>query len=282
MEKLKRIPRWLKFKIPGGAEYVRLKKTLGEFNLHTVCVEAKCPNIGECFCKGTATFMILGNVCTRNCRYCAVEKGVPQLIDHDEPDRVAEAVRRLHLAHAVITSVTRDDVPDGGASIFVQTVKKIREKNPSMKVEVLLPDFLHCPPEALNAVLKIKPDVFNHNIEVVRRLFPILRPRGNYARSIEVLQMAAQKGLVVKTGLMVGFGETLDDIREALEEVRSAGAVIVTIGQYLKSHRGAYPVAKYYRPEEFEEIHQLAISLGFQKALCGPLVRSSYHAAGMI
>ncbi len=282
MEKVNRIPRWLKFQIPGGAEYVRLKNTIGAFNLHTVCVEAKCPNIGECFCKGTATFMILGNVCTRNCRYCAVQKGSPLPPDSDEPERVAEAVRQLGISYAVITSVTRDDLPDGGASIFVGTVKKIREKNTLARVEVLVPDFLHCGSEALDAVLDAQPDVFNHNIEVVRNLFPILRPRGNYARSLEVLRSAAKEGLAVKTGLMVGFKETMDDIRSTLEDVRNAGAMIITVGQYLQSHRGAYPVMKYYHPEEFEEMRQMALALGFRKALCGPLVRSSYHAAEMM
>ncbi len=278
MEKVERIPRWLKFQIPGGAEYAQVKKTIASLNLHTVCMEAKCPNIGGCFCRGTATFMILGNVCTRNCRYCAVEKGTPRPIDVDEPNRVAEAVRRLQIAYAVITSVTRDDLPDGGASIFAETVKKIREKNCTTRVEVLVPDFMHCASDALNEVLDSHVDVFNHNIEAVRRLFPVLRPRGNYARSIEVLKRASQKGLAVKTGLMVGFGETMDDVRHTLEDVRSAGASIVTVGQYLKSHRGAYPVVKYYHPEEFEEINQIAHSLGFSKSLCGPLVRSSFRA----
>ncbi len=279
MEKVARIPRWLKFQIPGGEEYVRLKQAITALNLHTVCVEAKCPNIGECFCKGTATFMILGNVCTRNCRYCAVEKGTPSPPDSEEPKRVAEAVRQLGILYAVITSVTRDDLPDGGASIFACTVKKIRGKNTAARVEVLVPDFLHCGSEALDAVLHAQPDVFNHNIEVVRSLFPILRPLGNYTRSLEVLRAAERVGLAVKTGLMVGFGETMDDIRRTLEDVRNAGAAIITIGQYLQSHRGAYPVVKYYHPEEFEQMRQMALSLGFTEALCGPLVRSSYHAA---
>lgn len=279
MEKVERIPHWLRFHIPGGAEYVRLKKTIGLLNLHTVCVEAKCPNIGECFCNGTATFMILGNVCTRNCRYCAVEKGSPLPPAYDEPERVAEAVKQLRITYAVVTSVTRDDLLDGGASIFAETVRKIREKNKNVRVEVLVPDFLHCKPDALDELLESEPDVFNHNIEVVQKMFPLLRPRGSYEKSLEVIERAAKRKLATKTGLMVGFGETMDDIRHTLEDVRRAGTTILSIGQYLKSHRGAYPVVKYYHPEEFREINNIAHSLGFSKYFCGPLVRSSFHAA---
>jgi len=281
MEKVKRIPRWLKYTIPAGPEFARLKKTIRGYNLNTVCVEAKCPNIGECFCRGTATFLILGNSCTRNCRYCAVPKGIPQPLQSDEPERVAEAVRRLNIAYAVVTSVTRDDLPDGGASVFAETVRKIRDKNTHTRVEVLVPDFLHCAPDSLEAVLDAKPDVFNHNIEVARRLFVVLRPCGNYEHSLEVLKRASKRGLATKTGLMVGFGETIEDVKSTMRDVKNAGASIITVGQYLKSHREAFPVVKYYHPDEFEKIREYALNLGFEQALCGPLVRSSYHAAEM-
>jgi lipoic acid synthetase len=195
MEKMRRIPDWLRCSLPSGEQYARIKKIVREQNLHTVCVEAKCPNIGECFCSGTATFMILGNVCTRDCRYCAVPKGNPLPVDADEPQRVANAVMAMHISHAVITSVTRDDLPDGGASMFAQALECIRAQNPSTKVELLVPDFLRSGYGALDAVLDAEPDVFNHNIEVVRPLFPILRPRGDYAYSLYVLAQAAKRGL---------------------------------------------------------------------------------------
>ncbi len=278
---MRRIPNWLRFSLPSGEQYARIKKIVREQNLHTVCVEAKCPNIGECFSSGTATFMILGNVCTRNCRYCAVPHGDPQPVDAEEPLRVAKAVMAMHISHAVITSVTRDDLSDGGASIFAQVVERIRAQSPSTKVELLVPDFLQSSYGALDAVLDAAPDVFNHNIEVVRPLFSLLRPRGDYAHSLYVLTRAAKRGLLVKTGIMVGFGESRNDIVQTMQDVRNAGVSMITIGQYLQSHRNAYPVARYYHPDEFAELEAIAKEIGFVKAMCGPLVRSSYHAAQM-
>jgi len=278
---MRRIPDWLRCSLPSGEQYARIKKIVREQNLHTVCLEAKCPNIGECFSGGTATFMILGNICTRDCRYCAVSKGNPLPVDFDEPLRIASAVLAMHISHVVITSVTRDDLLDGGASIFARVVELIRAQSPSTKVELLVPDFLRSRDGALDAVFDAAPDVFNHNIEVVRPLFPLLRPHGDYLHSLYVLTRAAKRGLLVKTGLMVGFGETQNDIVQTMRDVRNAGVSMITIGQYLQSHRNAYPVARYYHPDEFAELEAIAKEIGFAKAMCGPLVRSSYHAAEM-
>ncbi|MCX7679847.1 MAG: lipoyl synthase [Spirochaetes bacterium] len=282
MEKIARIPPWIKVKVPGGAAYVKVRKTLGQLNLYAVCTQARCPNVGHCFCNGTATFLMMGNICTRDCKYCAVLKGIPTALDCDEPRRIAEAVQRLNIAHAVITSVTRDDVPDGGAKLFAEAVSRIRQNCKKTTVEILVPDFLHARFPNVEDVFQSHPDVFGHNIEVVKRLFSRLRPHGDYAHSIALISRASAYGLVVKSGLMIGFGECMDDIKQTLADVRDAGAVMVTIGQYLQSHRGAHPVVKYYHPDEFEEIRQIALSIGFEQVLCGPLVRSSYRAWEMI
>jgi len=281
MARLRRIPDWIRFKIPGGGSYAAVKGVVNDLHLHTVCTEARCPNIGECLCAGTATFLVMGNVCTRNCRYCAVAKGVPAPFDDDEPRRIGEAVARLKLNFAVITSVTRDDLPDGGASIFARVIDEIRTQSSGTGIEVLVPDFLRSEPGSLDAVLEKRPGVFNHNIEVARPLYGTLRPQGDYRHSLNVLERAARAGLTVKSGLMAGFGETLDDIRDTLRDLRGAGCAALTAGQYLRSHKLAFPVAKYYRPEEFEEMRAMALEMGFAKAECGPLVRSSYHAAEM-
>lgn len=275
------IPDWVRFRVPGGPEYASVKRVVGQLNLHTICTEARCPNIGECLCEGTATFLILGRVCTRNCRYCAVQQGLPEKSDDDdgEPARVGRAVALLKLTYAVVTSVTRDDLPDGGAAAFVRTIDEIRRQAPGAKVETLVPDFLRSAPGSLESVLGARPDMLNHNIEVARPLFEKLRSLGDYRHSLGLIARAASSGLPAKSGLMVGFGETLDDIRHTLMDLRDAGCSIVTVGQYLRSHRRAHPVEKFYSPAEFDGIAELARKLGFSGVQCGPLVRSSYHAA---
>jgi len=273
-----RIPRWISLKIPGGADYVRVKGVIERESLHTVCLEARCPNIGDCFSCGTATFLIMGDVCTRNCRYCAVRHGSPAPVDPDEPRRVARAVAELGLEYAVVTSVTRDDLPDGGAALFAGTVSAIRELSPSCRVEVLLPDFRADMENSLSRVIGAGPHVINHNIETVGPLFPVLRPQGDYALSLRLLARAASSGIPVKSGIMAGLGESMDDIRATMDDLRRAGCSILTVGQYLRSRRENHPVAKYYTPEEFNSIGAIAENLGFTSVLAGPMVRSSYHA----
>jgi lipoyl synthase len=275
----RRIPPWVRFSVPGGGRYPAVKRVIAEEGLHTVCTEARCPNIGECFGSGTATFLILGNVCTRNCRYCAVATGVPLPPDVSEPGRVAGAVRRLELVHSVITSVTRDDIPDGGASHFAAVVERIRELGCRCGIELLVPDFSASMEQSLDIIAARRPDVLNHNIEVAGRLYETLRPMGSYGASLRLLRHASSAGLRVKSGFMVGFGETRDDIRRTLHELRSAGCGHVTVGQYLQSRRENFPVARYYTPDEFAEITAIARETGFPMVQCGPLVRSSYHAA---
>ncbi|MBN1534955.1 MAG: lipoyl synthase [Spirochaetes bacterium] len=275
----RRIPSWIRFSVPGGGRYPSVKRVIDEQGLHTVCIEARCPNIGECFGNGTATFLILGDVCTRNCRYCAVTSGVPALPDAGEPDRVAEAVRRLELVHAVITSVTRDDLPDGGASHFTAVIERIRELGCRCGIELLVPDFSGSMERSMDAIAARRPDVLNHNIEVAGPLYEALRPMGSYGASLRLLRHASSAGLRVKSGFMVGFGETMEDIRRTLDDLRMTGCEHVTIGQYLQSRRENYPVARYYTQEEFQQIAAAAGEAGFPVVQCGPLVRSSYHAA---
>ncbi len=275
------IPDWIRFSIPGGEEYKKVRQAISAGRLHTICVEARCPNIGECFCRGTATFLIMGNICTRNCRYCAVEKGVPSPPDLEEPLRIARAVRSMGLRHAVITSVTRDDLNDGGASIFAATVRAVRDLSPECGIELLLPDFKSSLEESVREVCLSRPDVINHNIEVAGPLYGQLRPRGDYGASLALLEAAGGYGIPVKSGLMIGFGESMDDIRHTLEDLRSTGCTILTVGQYLQSRREGFPVAKYYSPQEFLEIEAMALGLGFASVQSGPLVRSSYRAAAM-
>ncbi len=274
-----RIPPWVRFSVPGGPRYVMVKKVIEAEGLHTVCTEARCPNMGECFGRGIATFLILGDVCTRNCAYCAVTKGTPGPVDEREPERVAGAVMKLGLTFAVITSVTRDDIPDGGASHFAAVIEKIRRVNDACGIEVLVPDFSGSMKPSVDTILARRPDVFNHNIEAVRGLFRELRPMGNYEGSIELIRYAASRGVPVKSGFMVGFGESIDDIRLTLEDLKRAGCRHVTVGQYLRSRRENRPVAKYYNPGEFELIARMALEIGIPKVQSAPLVRSSYHAS---
>lgn len=273
-----RIPRWINLEIPGGTDYVRVKGVIEREGLHTVCLEARCPNIGDCFCSGTATFLIMGDVCTRNCRYCAVRHGRPAPVDPDEPGRVARAVAELGLEYAVVTSVTRDDLPDGGAAIFAETVSAIRDISPSCRVEVLVPDFRASMERSLERVVGAGPYVINHNMETVGPLFPALRPQGDYGLSLGLISRAVLSGIPVKSGLMAGLGESIDDLSSTMEDLRHAGCSILTVGQYLRSRKENHPVAKYYTPAEFESIRLRAESMGFARVLAGPMVRSSYHA----
>ncbi len=273
-------PEWLKVRLPAGPRYIELKNMMRDMELHTVCEEARCPNIGECWGHGTATFMILGDVCTRACRYCAVTSGKPRTLDLGEPKRVAEAVQRMGLRHAVVTSVDRDDLEDGGASLFAATIRKIHELNPDCAVEVLTPDF-QGKERQLATVMEARPEIFNHNIETVERVFRRVRTgRSRYAVSIELLRKA--KGMfgegLTKSGLMVGLGETREEIVATMRDLRGAQVDILTIGQYLRPTPKHVSIDRYYHPDEFADLREEGFSLGFSHVESGPLVRSSYHA----
>jgi lipoic acid synthetase len=249
-------------------------------NLHTICQSARCPNIAECWAEKTATFLILGDTCTRNCAFCAVKKGTPSAVAADEPNQVARTVATLGLDYAVITSVTRDDLADGGASIFSETIKAIRNDS-GAKVEALIPDF-RGDERALDIVLEAKPDILNHNLETPERLYPeIRRPLPNYPRSLAVLERAKRKGAETKSGIMIGLGETGEDILQTFNDLRSVGCDLLTVGQYLQPTAASAPVRKYYSPMEFEELRDVALGIGFKEAESGPLVRSSFHAHGL-
>ena len=278
-----RLPRWLRVAIPRSSKIRRVRRLLSDLRLVTVCDEARCPNRAECYGCGTATFMILGDVCTRDCRFCAVKHGRPAPPDPEEPERVAEAVRRLNLKHAVITSVTRDDLDDGGAAHFADTIRAIRKKSPSTTVEVLTPDFRGST-DALNTVLNENPTVFNHNVETVPRLYPIVRPQADFERSIRILYEAKRRNssVVTKSGFMVGLGESWAEVAELLARLKDAGVDIVTVGQYLKAAPDRLDVVRYWHPEEFERLQEFCQWLGFKAALCGPLVRSSHNAASVL
>lgn len=276
-----RKPEWLKVRAPGGPNYMRLKGLLRTLRLHTVCEEAHCPNIGECFEDLTATFMILGDTCTRQCSFCAVTHGRPTELDLEEPVRVAEAVKALGLKHAVVTSVNRDELEDGGASIFAATIREIRQAVPDCTVEVLIPDF-RGNWDALAAVMAERPEILNHNMETVPRLYREVRPGAQYGRSLELLRRAkgiAPEGLT-KSGIILGFGETREELLAAMADVRAAGCDILTLGQYLRPSTRHVPIAKFYRPEEFDALKREGEALGFRWVEAGPLVRSSYHARG--
>lgn len=272
-----RLPPWFKVQAITGPDYLDIKQTMDRLKLHTICEEARCPNRWECWNARTATFLILGDICTRRCHYCSVETGRPMAIDHGEPGRVAEAVHALALKHAVITSVNRDELADGGAAIFAETIRQTRQLNAHCTIEVLIPDF-EGNEAALTAVCAEKPEILNHNIETVRRLFPSLRPQGKYQRSLEVLALAKQLGMTTKSGLILGMGETLDEARDVMRDLRSVGCDIMTIGQYLQPTRAHLPVARYYDPSDFAVLKEEGIALGFTHVESGPLVRSSYHA----
>lgn len=274
----RRKPDWLKVKIPASAEFYSVREILDRHGLNTVCKEARCPNMAECFRAKTATFMILGDTCTRNCLYCNVRHGRPGAINTDEPIRVTKAARELGLKYIVVTSVTRDDLPDGGAEMFSATVASLKREIPGCRVEVLIPD-LQGNDQALKKIIAAGPDVINHNIEVVERLYREIRPGGDFNLSLDILTNVYLSGITSKSGFMVGFGEGLKDIAELLEKLAATGCRIVTIGQYQQPSSYHWSVEKYYSPEEFAMLGEMALALGFRKVESGPLVRSSYKAA---
>jgi len=274
-----RKPAWLKVPAPGGPNYLALKHLMRELELHTVCEEAHCPNVGECWEHKAATFMILGDVCTRNCAYCAVAHGTPAPLDAGEPVRLAEAVRRMALKHVVITSVDRDDLAHGGAQVFAACIAEIRRRTPGTSVEVLIPDFKGSE-QALRLVVDAKPDILNHNLETIERLYRLARPGGRYARALELLRRAKQldPGTLTKSGIICGLGEEWDELLTAMRDVRAQGVDILTLGQYLRPSDQHLPIARYYTPAEFAELRRLGMAMGYRHVEAGPLVRSSYHA----
>jgi lipoic acid synthetase len=275
----RRLPEWLKVPMPGGPNYMKLRDLLQTERLNTVCEEAHCPNIGECWERGTATFMILGDICTRACTYCAVTSGTPVGLDLQEPARLAETVERMGLSYVVITSVDRDDLPDGGAFIYSQCISQVRNRVPGCKVEVLVPDF-RGDWDALAVVMEQGPDTLNHNIETVRRVFRRVRPGGDFDLSLELIEQARRLSpkSVTKSGMMVGLGETWDEIVDTMRDLRSVDCDLLTIGQYLRPTQKHAPLIKWYTPGEFDELRQEGERLGFNHVASGPLVRSSYHA----
>jgi lipoic acid synthetase len=272
-----RLPAWFKVRMRQGPDYQDIRRTMDRLGLHTICEEARCPNVWECWNNRTATFLILGDVCTRRCHYCAVTTGRPAPLDAEEPRRVADAVAALGLRHAVVTSVNRDDLPDGGAAMFVETIRLIRRFHPTCTVEVLIPDF-GGDGQALRAVVEAQPEIVNHNMETVARLFPAVRPQGKYQRSLELLRRAKQDGATTKSGLIVGMGETMEEVGEVMRALREAGCDILTIGQYLQPTKAHLPIARFYHPDEFAALKREGSALGFRHVESGPLVRSSYHA----
>ncbi|MBM2811074.1 MAG: lipA [Chloroflexi bacterium] len=276
-------PDWFKVPFPGGPRYLQLRRLVREERLHTVCEEAHCPNIGECWQHGTATLMLLGDTCTRACGFCAVATGRPGEVDDDEPNRVARTVRTLGLRHAVLTSVTRDDLPDGGAAIFAASIRRIRESSPGCAIEVLIPDLMGNW-EALATIVAASPEVLNHNTETVPRLYGRVRPKAVYRRSLELLRHAKGMGpdLVTKSGVMVGLGEGEKELTEVFSDLRSVGVDVLTIGQYLRPSAWHLPIARYYTPAEFQALRVTAETMGFRHVESGPLVRSSYHAYAMV
>ncbi|MDY6790860.1 MAG: lipoyl synthase [Thermodesulfobacteriota bacterium] len=279
-KKFYKYPDWLIHKAPDAGAIESMEKALQKLKLATVCQSAQCPNLGECFARGTATFMILGTNCTRKCRFCAVDKGFPQEVDQKEPERVAQAVQMLGLKYAVITSVTRDDMPDGGGSQFIRTIEQIRRLCPGVGIEILIPDFRGLL-QPLKQVFDARPDVLNHNIETVPRLYPFVRPIAKYRRSLGVLEYASRQGLKVKSGLMLGLGERKKEIIQTLKDLKFAGCMYLTIGQYLAPSKNHFPVARFVPPEEFDELAETARLIGFSGVASGPLVRSSYQADQM-
>jgi len=272
-------PEWLKVRVPGGRNYTEIKTIMRDLSLNTVCEEARCPNIAECWSHRTATFMILGDTCTRACGFCAVKTGRPETLDLLEPDRVGRAVAQMGLKHVVVTSVNRDDQPDGGATVFAATIRKIRQYVPDCTVEILTPDFEGVR-SSLETVLRAEPTVFNHNIETVERLTKLVRRRARYRRSLEVLRVAKDiaPGLRTKSGIMVGLGETREEITQTLRDLRDSDVDILTIGQYLRPTPQHLDVVRYYHPDEFADLKREGLELGFKHVESGPLVRSSYHA----
>ena len=276
-DKRKRLPHWMKMQRASGESYSRLKNLVGKHQLHTICTSGNCPNIGECWNRGTATFMILGNICTRKCKFCSVPTGKPLPVDWEEPARIAESVRILEVKHCVITSVDRDDLEDLGTSLWVATLRKMREVNPHTTMEVLIPDF-QGKKEWIQKIIDERPEVISHNLETVERLTPNVRSRAKYTISLDVLKCIASSGAVTKSGIMLGLGETEEEILSTMDDMLHAGVQIMTLGQYLQPTLEHMPVVEYIPPETFEKYRKTGLSKGFSFVESGPLVRSSYHA----
>lgn len=274
---LSRRPEWLKVRLPSGAGYHEVKNIVQSGRLHTVCEEARCPNIGECWGRRTATFMILGDTCTRSCGFCAVKTGRPQFLDLDEPRRVAEAVKQMGLRHAVITSVNRDELPDGGAGMFAETIHQIRLRVPHCRVEVLIPDFKG-DLLALQKVIAARPDILNHNTETVPRLYRPVRPQGRYEWTLKVLKYAKERGMTTKSGLMLGIGESTEEVLAVMADLSAIQVDVLTLGQYLQPTKAHLPVGRFVHPDEFAMLKREGERMGFRHVESGPLVRSSYHA----
>ncbi len=274
-----RRPPWIRVRAPAGENYERLQTLMRAKSLHTVCEEAMCPNIGDCWGRGTATFLMMGDVCTRTCGFCDIKRGVPSPLDWLEPERIAQAVKSMNLRHAVITSVNRDDRKDGGAPIFAMVIRRIREIHPGCSIEVLIPDFKGSL-EALRIVMDARPEILNHNVETVPRLFKKVQPQDSYEWTRAILSHARKMDpdVLTKSGIMVGLGETMPEVKQVMEDLRSWGVEILTVGQYLQPSRQHLPIERYYGPEEFEEIKRFGLEIGFRWVESGPLVRSSYHA----
>jgi lipoic acid synthetase len=270
-------PDWLKVKIPTGETFHHLKQLMRSKSLHTVCEEARCPNMAECWNAGTATFMILGDTCTRSCGFCAVKTGRPTILDTEEPFHVAEAVRDMGVKHAVITSVNRDELKDGGSTIFAETIREVRRQNPGTTIEVLIPDFKG-KDESLDRILDAKPDILNHNTETVPSLYRTVRPQAKYEWSLKVLRRAKEAGFNTKTGIMLGLGEPREELLKVMRDLSELKVDILTLGQYLQPSKDHLPVHRYVHPDEFRELHDIGIDMGFRIVEAGPLVRSSYHA----
>jgi lipoic acid synthetase len=272
-----RLPRWMKSPLPKGENYLKVKRLIADHQLNTICTSGNCPNKGECWNAGTASFMILGDKCTRNCRFCYVQNDVPEPVDWFEPLRLAKTIQTLKLKHCVITSVTRDDLADGGAEFWAATIRKIKELNPDTSIETLIPDF-NARPELIRMVIDAAPDVISHNMETVRRLTPKVRSTARYDRSLQVISIVSEAGIVSKSGIMVGLGETEDEVLQTMDDLRSAGCKVMTIGQYLQPDSNLLPVQEYITPEIFEMYRIEGMKKGFSFVESSPLVRSSYHA----
>lgn len=278
-----RRPSWIRVRAPSGETYERLQQLMRSKSLHTVCEEAGCPNMGECWGSGTATFLMMGDVCTRTCGFCDIKRGRPAALDFMEPERVAQAVKSMNLKHAVITSVNRDDRKDGGAPIFAMLISRIREIHPGCSIEVLIPDFKGSA-EALRIVVNARPEILNHNVETVPRLFKLVQPQDRYEWTRATLSNAKKidPDVLTKSGLMVGLGETMDEVKDVMRDLRSWGVDILTLGQYLQPSRQHLPISRYYTMEEFAELKEFGLGIGFRWVESGPLVRSSYHAADQV
>lgn len=272
-----RKPDWLKIKLPKGTNYKEIKSIVARHNLHTICTSGKCPNMGECWAAGTATLMILGDICTRSCKFCATQSGKPLNVDENEPLNVAKSVQLMQLKHAVITSVDRDDLPDKGARHWKTTIEAIRTLNPETTMEVLIPDF-DGEPDLIQLVIDAKPDIISHNLETVRRLTPMVRSRAQYDVSLKVIKTIAESDRIAKSGMMLGLGETRDEILETMDDLLAVGCKVFTIGQYLQPTKSHLPVEEYIHPDVFEEYRKIGLEKGFTKVESAPLVRSSYHA----